>query len=119
MAMSKLLTERVAFTKSRVRRDGSYPIVEGVLLCGPKSANRRRYRREAFAGGRVHRYNGVPVFLNHGGGREGRDYRDQIGTIRNPRLRGDGMPVGDIAVNGAHPFAAAFLHDAEHNPKAC
>lgn len=116
---TKRLEERFGFSGGKVDRTGPYPVVRGVLLCGPTSANRRRYRREAFAGDRVKRYDNRPVFLNHGKGGESRDYQDKVATIENARHRDDGMPVGDLAVNPKHPFAEAFLFDAEHKPGAC
>lgn len=113
---STRLVERVEFSGRVLRLPGG-PVVRGALLCGPSSANRRRYRREAFAGDRIKRYENRPVYLNHGDGRSGRTYQDRIATIRNPRHRQDGMPIADIVVNPAHPYADAFLWDAEHNPQ--
>ena len=113
------MTETFGFSGGQVDRTGAYPVVKNVLLCGPSSANRRRYRPEAFAGGRVDRYANVPVFLDHAAARDSRKFAEKIGTIENPRLRGDGMPIGDIAVNSGHPLAEAFLFDAQHKPAAC
>lgn len=119
MATKKLISERFAYEGGAVDRTaGPNPIVRGVLLCGPISANRRRYGKEAFAGDRVKRYADKPVYLNHGNGRDDRRYEDQLGWVRNPRHRADGMPVGDIEVKKSHPFAETFLNDAEHNPRA-
>lgn len=115
----KLLTERMALTGGTVTGTPEAPIITGVLLCGATSANRRRYLRKAFEGGRVGRYNGVPVNLNHGTGRDNRGYQEQIGTVQNARLRADGMPIGDIHVNPKKLHAEAFLWDARHQPKAC
>jgi hypothetical protein len=117
--MAKRIEERHALSAGKVDRSGPYPVVRGVLLCGPTSANRRRYRKEAFAGDRIKRYESRPVFLNHGSAREARQYQDKIATVENPRLRADGMPVGDLAVNPKHPYAEAFLFDAEHKPRSC
>lgn len=117
--MSKLLTEKFGMDRVRVDRTGPYPRLIGVSLCGPNSANRRRYKREAFAGNRINRYANRPVFLNHGKGRgESRQYQDKIGTLENPRLRADGFPVADIAINSGHPFSEAFLWDATHKPNS-
>lgn len=116
---AKRLTERFSFEGGRVGGSADAPVIEGVLLCGPTSANRRRYLTKAFEGGRVQRYNGAPVNLNHGKGPDGRPYQEQIGIVQNARLRSDGMPVGDIAVNPKKPYAEAFLWDAKHQPKAC
>ena len=113
------LTERFAFSGGKVRREGAYPVIEGVLVCGTTSANKRRYLPSAFAGERVKKYNGRPVFLNHGKGRESRQYQDKIATIENARHRADGMPIADIAVNPKHPYAEAFLFDAEHKAASC
>jgi len=114
------LIEETRLLASRVDRSGPSPVVRGVLLCGPTSANRRRYLREAFAPPGRKLYENRPVFLNHAGrGRTGSRYEDMIATIRNERRRADGMPVGDLVVNARHPFAETFLHDAEHNPTAC
>lgn len=117
--MPKVLTERMAFSGGTVGGTADAPVIEGVLLCGPVSANRRRYLKKAFEGDRVKRYDGVPVNLNHGRGADGRPYQEQIGIVRNPRHRADGMPVGDIAVNPKKPYAEAFLWDAKNQPKAC
>lgn len=114
----KRFAEKFAYEGGKVDRSGPRPIVRGVLLCGPVSANRRRYGKEAFAGDQVKKYADRPVFLNHGEGRSGRRYEDQVGWIRNPRLRADGMPIGDIEVKPKHPLAAQFLDDAEHDPRA-
>jgi hypothetical protein len=108
------ITERFAFSGGKVRRDGAYPVIEGVKLCGAVSANRRRYKPEAFAGDRVKRYAGKPVYLDHGAGRAGRGYRDKIGWIENPRIGPDGMPVGDIGLNPKHAETESVLWVAEH-----
>lgn len=116
------LTERFAFAGGKVRRPGvngytgAYPVVEGVLLCGPVSKHRRRYKAEAFAGDRVKRYDGRPVNVDHGTGGK---YASQLGWIENPRHRADGMPIGDIGVKPTHPLAESFLFDAEHRPTNC
>ena len=116
------ITERFAFTGGKVRRPGvdgytgKYPVVEGVLLCGPESKNRRRYKREAFAGDRLKRYEGRPVNVDHGTGGK---YASQLGWVENVRHRADGMPVGDIGVKPTHPLAESFLFDAEHRPTNC
>ena len=116
--MAKLLTEQFAFSGTVGDGDKSN-IIENVPLCGATSANRRRYCKEAFAGERVARYNGRPVYLNHGPGRGGRSYQDQIGTVENARLNAEGLPVGDIAINPKKPYAEAVLWDAKHKPHAC
>jgi hypothetical protein len=116
---TKRIEELATLSASGVDRSGAYPVVRGVLLCGNTSANRRRYRKEAFAGDRVKRYESRPVFLDHGDPRGPRKYGDKIATVENARLRSDGMPVGDLAVNPKHPLAEAFLWDAEHKPKSC
>ncbi len=112
------LEERFAYTGGRVDRNGPRPIVRDVLLCGPTSANRRRYKKEAFAGERVKKYDGRPVYLNHGDGRTGRNYEARIAKVINPRLRADGMPIGDLEVRPKHPYAEVFLDDAEHDAKS-
>ena len=114
--MSKTFTEKSVMSNIKVDRSGAYPRLIGVSLCGPTSSNRRRYNREAFAGSRVNRYDGRPVFLNHSQSRGSRRYEDKIAVIENPRLRADGMPIGDLAVNPKHPYSEMFLHDAEHHP---
>lgn len=111
--MSKVYTEKSVMSNVRVDRTGAYPRLVGVSLCGSTSANKRRYRREAFSGNRINRYGGRPVFLNHSQSRASRQYQDKIGTLENPRLRADGMPIADIAINAGHPFCEAFLWDAQ------
>ncbi len=115
---AKRLTERFAYQGGKVNRTGPRPVISGVLLCGPTSANRRRYRKEAFAGEGVKKYEGKPVYVGHPTGRDERTYGEQIGWIRNPRLRADGMPVADIEVKPKHPLAEQFLDDAETHPTA-
>lgn len=115
--MAKRLVERVTFEHLRVGGTDAAPVVEGVLLCGPVSANRRRYLKKAFEGDRVKRYNDAPVFADHDDGV--RSYKVQIGTIQNARHRADGMPIGDIAVNPEKELGRAFVWDARHKPKAC
>lgn len=120
--MAQRLTERFAFSVEpggSVDRSGKYPLIKNVLLCGPVSANRRRYKPGAFAGERVKRYEGRPVFIDHGDGRKGRGYRDQVGWVESARLRADGMPVGDIAIKPTHADAGNILFDAEHRPANC
>ena len=117
--MPKTLTETFGFSAGKVDRTGVAPVVKNVLLCGPVSANRRRYLASAFEGSRVNRYNGAPVFLNHSGRHEDRVYQDKIAVVENVRHRADGMPVGDLRVNPGHPFREAFLFDAEHSPTSC
>lgn len=114
-----LLTERFAFTSGTVGGTAEAPVVENVLACGPVSENRRRYLVQAFAGDRIKRYIGAPVFSNHGKDRDGRTYQEQIGIIADARHRGDGMPLIDIAVNPEKELGRAFLWDARHQPKAC
>lgn len=113
---TKRLEERFAYSGGKVDRSGPRPIIRDVLLCGPTSANRRRYLREAFAGDRVKKYNGRPVFLNHGTGGAPRQYESRIAKVINARHRADGMPVGDLEVRPKHPYAEAFLDDAENDP---
>lgn len=115
---AKLLTERFAFSGGRVDRTGPNPVLKGVLLCGPISINKRRYLKKAFEGDRVKRYADKPVYLNHGNDREDRRYEEQLGWVRNPRHRADGMPEGDIEVKKGHPYCETFLGDAENNPAA-
>ncbi len=115
----KLLSERFAFTSGRVGGTPDAPVIEGVLLCGAVSRNRRRYLKEAFAGDKVQRYNGVPVKVTLKHGEANTLYQEQIGIVQNARLRADGMPVGDLAINPKKPYAEAFLWDAQHQPKAC
>lgn len=130
----EITEERFAFSGGVVdRSDPLHPCIRGALLCGPKSENTfigegknrvtvkgRRYLSEAFAGDRIKRYNGRQVFLNHPENPgDSRDYRDKIATVKNPRHREDGMPIGDLAVNPKHPQAEQFLWDAEHAPDSC
>ncbi len=115
---TKLLTERMALSGT-VGGTAEAPVVEAVLLCGATSANRRRYKAEAFAGDRVKRYNGVPVKVTVKHGDANGLYQEQIGVVTNARLRADGMPIGDLAINPHKPYAAAFLWDAKNQPKAC
>ncbi|HJZ56768.1 MAG TPA: hypothetical protein VKE74_17505 [Gemmataceae bacterium] len=118
MSVMSRIVERFDFSAGRVDRSGPRPMIRGVLLCGPVSANRRRYRKEAFAGERIRRYADVSVYINHSDGRADRSYAEQIGWVRNPHNRSDGMPLGDIEVKPAHPCAGLLLDDAQHDPRA-
>lgn len=106
------LEERFQYGGGRVRREGPTPVIEGVLLCGPKSLNNRDYLREAFDNGRVKVYEGVPVRKDHD--KPGID--NKLAIVENVRQREDGMPVGDLHVNPKHPFAESLLWAAEHKP---
>ena len=116
--MATRLVERMAFSGGTVGGTADAPVIEGVLLCGPESANRRRYHKEAFAGDRVKRYNGVPVGTYHTD-KSGHRYLEQLGLVQNARHRADGMPIGDLAINPEKPGAKAFIWDATHQPRAC
>lgn len=115
------LTERFAFTGGKVCRPGvggytgAYPVIRDVLLCGPNSLNGRDYPASAFPAGKK-LYEGKPVFLDHGSDSKDRSYREKIGWIENERRRGDGMPIGDIAIKPTHREAESVLWDAEHKP---
>lgn len=126
--------ERSVFSGGSVdRSDPNKPKIIGALLNGNVSANNfigegknrqtvagRRYLAEAFANGRVQRYNGKPIFLNHPAKpTDSRDYRDKIAVVENARTRADGMPIGDLVVNPKNPYAEQFLWDAEHSPNSC
>ncbi len=89
-----------------------------MLLCGAESKWKRRYRPEAFAGGRVKRYEGKPVYLDHDDSprKAGRRFADKLGWVENARLNDRGLPVGDIGVNPKHPQAESVLWAAEHKP---
>ena len=115
---AKRLIERMALSGT-VGGTAEAPVIEGVLLCGPTSANRRRYKAEAFAGDRVKLYNGAPVKITAKHGDSGALYQEEIGIVQNARLRADGMPVGDLAINPHKPLAEAFIWDARNQPKAC
>ena len=116
MSATKTLTERFAFSGGKVRRDGAYPVISGVLLCGAESLNGRSYPASAFAGDRVKRYEGKPVYVDHSDGRGGRKFREKIGWVENVRHRADGRPVGDIGINPKHADAESVLWAAEHKP---
>lgn len=101
-------------------RSGTYPIVRGVLLCGPISANGRDYPSKAFAGPAVKKYEGKSVFLNHSiKANQSRDVRDKLAWIENARHREDGMPIADIGFNPKHVETESILWAAEHKPGYC
>lgn len=109
------VTERFAFgAGGRVRRDGPYPVIPGVLICGFESANNRGYKPTAWAGDRVKRYEGVDSFVNHANGE--RAAGDKLGWFENVAVRPDGKPVGDYCLNPKHPLAESVLWAAEHKP---
>lgn len=113
MAM-QTLTEQFAFTGGKVLREGPYPIIKDVLLCGTKSKNGRDYLASAFPVG-MKLYEGRSVFLNHNYGTE-RQFGEKLGWVENERRREDGMPVGDIGINPKHAEAESVLWVAEHKP---
>lgn len=116
----QLLTERFAFSGGKVDRSNpARPVIREALLCGPVSRNKRRYLKEAFAGDRVTRYNGVPVRVAAVHEKPGAAYHEQIGVVEGARHRADGMPLGDIPVNPEKELGRAFLWDAENQPAAC
>jgi len=117
--MAKRIEERHALPASKVDRTGVFPLILNVPLCGPVSANRRRYRVEAFAGDRIKRYENVKGYMNHGSPREARRWEDHLFTVTNPRHNAAGYPVGDLKVFPKHPYAERFLEAAEHDPKSC
>lgn len=113
------IEERFGFTGGTVDRSGSYPVIRGVLLCGPSSANGRDYPARAFAGDKIKRYESKSVFLNHAAKPgQPRDVRDKVAWAENVRHRDDGMPVGDIGFNPKHPEAESILWYAENKPNA-
>jgi hypothetical protein len=116
--VARRLIERFEFS-GKVGEGDKANVIEDVLLCGSTSRNRRRYLKKAFAGDRVKRYNGRPVYLNHTNERRSRIYQDHIGTIENAHHNSDGMPVGNVRLNPEKPYARALLWDAKNNPTAC
>jgi len=117
----QLFTERVQapFAGVKVTGTDDAPVVEGVLLCGAVSANRRRYLKSAFEGDRVKRYNGKPVKITREHGKANGLYEEEIGTVENARLNANGMPVGDLHINPEKPLGKAFVWDARNKPTAC
>lgn len=111
---TKVISERASFSGGKVRRDGAYPVVLGVLLCGATSKQGRSYLPAAFAGDRVKRYEGRACFVNHDRG--DRTAESKLGEFENCRLNDRGLPVGDLAVNPKHPLAESVLWAAEHKP---
>jgi hypothetical protein len=118
MAVTRV-TERFDFTGGTPGGTDAAPVVVGVLACGAVSRNRRRYLKEAFAGERVKRYNGIPVKVTTTHGEPNGNYHEEIGTTQNARHREDGMPLVDILLNPEKPYAKAFFWDSVNNPRAC
>jgi hypothetical protein len=113
------ITERFAFTGGKVdRTDPNRPVIRDVLLCGRESKNRRRYKGECFGAAGTKRYEGRHIFLNHGRANAEREYQERIAVVANERRDASGRPIGDIPVNPKHPYAEAFLWDAEHAPNS-
>lgn len=119
MGSTKLLTERFSLSGGTVDRTGMYPVVRGVLLCGTTSANRRRYKPSAFGPADRKRYEGRPIFIDHGDSRKSRGFRDKLAWVENERRDSQGRPIGDIGVNPKHDQAEPFLWLAEHKPDQC
>jgi hypothetical protein len=116
--VARRITERFEFS-GKVGEGDKANVIEDVLLCGPKSRNRRRYLKKAFEGERVKRYNGRPVYINHTDGRSKRIYQDLIGVVENAHHNDAGLPVGNVRVNPEKPYGRALLWDAKNNPTAC
>lgn len=114
---TKRLREKAAFTGGRVDRGPDLLVIRGALLCGRKSSNGYEYSTQAWAAGRVARYEGKPVHIEHAG-RGGARLTDRVGVIRNARLRSDGLPLGDVHLNPRHPYAEALAWSAEHAPNS-
>ena len=116
---TKLLIERFALTGGTVDRSGKYPVIRGVLLCGTTSANRRRYKVESFGAAGKKKYEGKPIFIDHGDGRKSRSFRDKLAWVENESRDSSGRPVGDVGVNPKHDQAEPFLWLAENRPDQC
>lgn len=119
------LTEKFALAGGKVCRPGvdgyagKYPVIKDVLLCGPVSLNKRRYKTTAWGPPDRKLFEGKRVFIDHTDARTGRKYREHFGWVENERRRADGQPIGDIGVKPTHRDAESVLWDAENKPDNC
>lgn len=116
---TKVIREQFAFSGGKVRRPGvdgftgKYPVIEGVLLCGPNSLNGRDYPGAAFPANKK-LYEGRPIYVNHSN--NSRLFQEKLGWIENESRRADGMPIGNIGIHPLHPEAERVLWAAENKP---
>jgi len=103
-----------------VREEGVAPRINGVVLLGAESKNKRRYTPECM-GKAVGLYDGCKAFVNHPGFDEvrsgTRDMNQFAGTFTNPRLEGEKIR-GDFVGLPGDPMTAKFMGVAEHTPRA-
>lgn len=99
----------------KVDRESS--TIHGVKVCGNKSANGRRYTRDALQkASRL--YEGARVFFDHPAGESNtRQFHDRFARLVNVKADDAGGLTADLRYNPAHPAAEQFLWLAENDPE--
>ena len=110
---TQVIESKTAFSANRIDRNAG--VIRGVLLCGTRSKNGRRYDVKAF---KPALYEGKGVYLNHEHDRVDRDLAAKLGWIANVTIGKDGLPRGDMHVLKSHPAANQVFELAERNPTA-
>lgn len=99
----------------RVDRDAN--TIRDVRVCGPTSANGRRYSAGALRDA-VPLYEGARVCFDHPEGDSNvRKFRERAGRLVNVRPADDGGLTADLKYNPKHPDIEPFLWYAEHDPQ--
>lgn len=98
----------------RVDRDAN--TIRDVRVCGPTSANGRRYSAGALRDA-VPLYEGARVCFDHPEGDSNvRKFRERAGRLVNVRPADDGGLTADLKYNPKHPEIESFLWYAENDP---
>jgi hypothetical protein len=105
------LVERVTSPFAGARVDREAGVIRGVLVCGRASLNARDYPDEVWPPA-IGKYEGLPVYANHG--RE-RRVEDKVGWVTAARVEG-GQPRADIHLLKSHPLYPQVMEAAERNP---
>lgn len=106
--------ESFAFSGGRVDESGPYPVIRGVLLCGPTSEHGYDYPPSAWTDEDIRAYEGIKSFEGH---RDGQRFpSEMVGVFKNPRRRADGMPEADFHLEPDHPLTPRLIRAAKHDP---
>lgn len=110
--MGKKIEERVAvpFRESRVDREAG--TIDGVLICGFESANKRRYPASVLKA-HLAKYEGKPVNTDHS---NDATVDRRFGWFTDVRIGDDGKPRGKLNCLKSHPMYERVMEAAERNP---
>jgi ribosomal protein L12E/L44/L45/RPP1/RPP2 len=114
----RISEDRIASRLAADRVDRESRVIHGVRILGRESINGRVYSDHAMEQV-VQKYDGVQVFIDHDQGE--RKLREFFGTIRNPRLQGQGdeqAVVGDLHYLQSHPLSEQVLEAVERFPRS-